>query len=60
MIMPKDPFILLSYVNMKLRDNYSSLDALMDDLGDEVSDIPEILASIGYSYDPDSNSFIQK
>ena len=33
MALPKDPIMLLSVVNMKLRDTYSSLDALCDDLG---------------------------
>lgn len=30
--MPKDPFMLLSWVNMKLRDRYENLDSLCDDL----------------------------
>ena len=29
---PKDPFMLLSWANMKLRDFYPSLDALCEDL----------------------------
>ena len=32
MTMPKDPVMLLSFVNLKLRDYYSSLDAMCDDL----------------------------
>ncbi len=32
--LPKDPNILLSYINTKLRDDYTSLDALCDDLGE--------------------------
>ncbi|MDE6238432.1 MAG: DUF4250 domain-containing protein, partial [Muribaculaceae bacterium] len=31
--LPQDPFILLSYVNTKLRDDYSSLDSMCEDLG---------------------------
>ena len=31
-MLPKDPVILLSYVNTKLRDDYPTLDALCDDL----------------------------
>ena len=30
--LPNDPMILLSVVNMKLRDYYPSLDALCDDM----------------------------
>ena len=33
MQLPQDPAVLLSYVNMKLRDSYPSLAALCDDLG---------------------------
>ena len=31
-MLPKDPYILLSFVNTKLRDEYSDLDALCDGL----------------------------
>ena len=32
MNLPNNPFVLLSYINTKLRDNYSSLDELINDL----------------------------
>ena len=32
MSLPNDPMMLFSFVNMKLRDNYSSLDDLCEDL----------------------------
>ncbi len=32
MKLPEDPVMLLSFVNMKLRDQYASLDELCDDL----------------------------
>ena len=31
-MLPKDPIMLLSMVNMKLRDRYASLDALCEDM----------------------------
>ncbi|MDE7197313.1 MAG: DUF4250 domain-containing protein, partial [Lachnospiraceae bacterium] len=31
-MMPKDPVMLLSYVNLKLRDFYTDLDQLCEDL----------------------------
>ena len=31
-MLPEDPDMLASFLNMKLRDQYSSLDALCDDL----------------------------
>ena len=32
MSLPNDPMMLFSFINMKLRDNYSSLDDLCEDL----------------------------
>ncbi len=57
MELPKDPFILLSVINTKLRDNYSSLDDLCDDLQQNKVQIISELESIGYTYDESSNSF---
>ena len=58
MSLPKDAFILLSVVNTKLRDSYSSLDALCDDLGEDKKEIIETLKSAGFEYNPDTNQFI--
>lgn len=55
--LPKDPFILLSWVNMKLRDSYNSLHDLCDDLAIDESDIKQRLAAIGFVYDPINNRF---
>lgn len=52
-----DPYILLSFVNTKLRDNYNSLDALCDDLDYNKQDIIDKLISINYQYDVDLNQF---
>ncbi len=49
--------MLLSMINMKLRDQYSSLDALCDDMDESKAEIEEILAKAGYKYNPDSNQF---
>ena len=60
-MIPKDPVMLLSFMNMKLRDNYSSLDALFDDLdisGDEQKEILCSLSNIGYNYNSERNQFI--
>ncbi len=57
-MLPKDPVILLSAVNTLLRDKYSSLDALKDDLGDEALDIEEKLEKINYRYDKENNRFV--
>lgn len=60
MNLPKDPYMLLSVVNMKLRDNYSSLDALCDDMEADGGEIAETLKKIGYVYDSESNQFSAK
>lgn len=55
---PKDPVMLLSFINMKLRDFYPSLDELCTDLDLNVNDISEKLASAGFNYDGKLNRFI--
>ena len=56
--MPKDPAMLLSFINLKLRDYYSSLEALCEDLQVEEKEICERLARIDYEYDPQKNQFV--
>ena len=56
--LPRDPMILLSVVNMKLRDRYDSLDALCDDLNADPEALTQALARAGYRYDPDQNAFV--
>lgn len=52
-----NPNILLSIVNMKLRDFYSNLNALCDDLQINEDKLKEKLNSIGYTYDKNINQF---
>ncbi|MBS5948884.1 MAG: DUF4250 domain-containing protein [Clostridium sp.] len=52
-----DPNILLSMINMKLRDFYSSLDDLCADMGIIKSELEEKLESIDYKYDKERNQF---
>lgn len=56
--MPKDPAMLLSFINLKLRDNYSSLDALCDDMNAKASEIIDKLKTIDYEYDEATNQFV--
>ena len=58
MNLPSNPFILLSYINTKLRDNYSSLDELIDDLDLDKEEIITTLRSVNYEYDSNLNKFI--
>lgn len=58
MSLPKDPVILLSVVNTKLRDFYPSLDDLCDDLQENKASIISALKAINYEYDEKTNQFI--
>ena len=55
--MPKDPVMLLSYVNTQLRDFYPSLPALCEDMEVDESDLKKRLALIGFEYDQAQNRF---
>ena len=57
MALPNDAFMLLSVVNTMLRDNYDNLDALCDDLGEDKERIVSTLASVGFEYIEELNSF---
>ena len=57
MYLPKDPDMLYSMINMKLRDSYDSLDALCDDADVDREEIESILNSAGYFYNADINCF---
>ena len=46
--LPKDPMMLMSFINMKLRDFYPSLDALCEDMDIDKGQLLEKLASAGF------------
>ena len=52
-----DVNILLSIINMKLRDSYSSLDRLCDDMDISEDLVKERLRTIDYHYCSDTNQF---
>ena len=56
--LPKDPVMLLSVINTKLRDQYPSLDALVEDMGINKADIETALNTINYEYDSIRNQFV--
>ncbi len=60
MALPKDPFMLLSYINTQLRDNFSSLKELSLSLGEDEGAIKDTLASAGFVYDESLNRFVTK
>lgn len=57
-MIPNDPVMLLSFVNLKLRDFYGSLTALCDDLDADRAEIEAKLAKIDYHYDEEKNRFV--
>ena len=52
---PSDPMILFSFINMKLRDEFSSLDELCATLGIERKCLEDKLASVGFEYSAENN-----
>ena len=57
-MIPKDPVMLLSFMNMRLRDYGMNLDELCDDLDVERREIEAILAMIDYHYNEERNQFV--
>ena len=57
MSIPNDPMMLLSFVNLKLRDFYQSLDAMCEDMSLDRKEIVTKLATIDYEYDEKLNKF---
>ena len=57
-MVPKDPVMLLSFMNLKLRDFYPNLEAFCEDMDEDMQAIVEKLASIDYHYDREKNQFV--
>ena len=56
--LPKDPMILLSLINTKIRDQYHTLDALCEDMQIDKSELIDILKGIDYEYDESRHQFV--
>ena len=56
--LPKDPMMLLSVVNTKLRDFYPSLDALCEDMEVDRQEREATRQKIQYRYKEDLNRFV--
>ncbi|MGL5575816.1 MAG: DUF4250 domain-containing protein [Sarcina sp.] len=52
-----DSFMLLSIINLKLRDYYSNLDSLCEDLNIDKKDLEEVLIEKGFEYIESINQF---
>jgi len=60
MSLPNDPYMLLSVINTRLRDFYSSLEECCRAEDADVDAVVEKMAKIGYIYSPDRNQFIPR
>ena len=56
--MPKDPFMLLSFVNTQQRDNYNTLEELCKSYMVSEEEITDKLKTINYEYNSEKNQFI--
>lgn len=56
-MLPHDPMILLSYVNTKLRDDFTDLDDLCSALELDRTELCNRLAPYGYTYSHTHNRF---
>lgn len=54
---PRDPIICLSFINTQLRDFYSDLDMLCDDLCVDKQELVKKMNEIGYFYEAELNQF---
>lgn len=57
-MMPNDPVMLLSFVNLKLRDYYSDLEAMCEDMDISRAEIEAKLGGMDYHYDRERNQFL--
>lgn len=57
MELPKDPMMLMSVINMKLRDFYQDLDALCEDMDIDRKELETTLAEAGFEYSSENNRF---
>ena len=57
MDLPNDPMMLLSFINMKLRDFYPTLDSLCEDMNIYRAEIEKKLNEAGFEYNEELNKF---
>lgn len=55
---PKDPYMLLSFINTQLRDKFFDLESLCDYYGIDAEQLKETLAVVDYEYDEELNRFM--
>jgi hypothetical protein len=56
--LPQDPYILVSSINMQLRDNiHDSLESLCEDFGKDINEIKDYLKQYGFEYLEEQKQF---
>ena len=56
-MIPQDPIMLFSFVNMKLRDYYKSLEQLCDDMDINQEELTTKLSEAGFEYSEELKKF---
>ena len=56
--MPKEPAMLLSFINTQLRDNYNTLEELCKSYMVSEEEITDKLKTINYEYNSEKNQFV--
>lgn len=56
--LPNDPVMLLSFINLKLRDEFNTFSELCKSMSCDANSIIEKLKMIDYEYDEEQNQFI--
>lgn len=56
--LPKDPVMLLSFINTQLRDTYESFDEFANAYQVDAGEIAAVLRGIDYTYDAARNQFV--
>ena len=57
MSIPKDPYMLYSYINTMLRDKFGSLEEFCNVNDEDPAEIIEKLKAAGFEYDAELNQF---
>ncbi len=56
-MLPRDPYILLSVLNTRLRDGFDSPESLCVALDEDPENLERRLREIGYAYDPETRQY---
>jgi hypothetical protein len=55
--LPQDPMMLVSFINMKLRDEFSSLEDLCSDMDIDKQQLIDKLSASGFTYSTENKRF---